>query len=317
MKLAYAIKTGLSRSLKAWKGIIVFWLISIFMVSFLVVPFKAGMKAVLGKSMITEKLTEGLNLDVLGDFGTNFTSMGASLFSGVLVLALAAILVNIFITGGFFNSVKSSDLKGTYQEFFRASAKNFWPFLVISSILYIIALLLIIVIIVVPVSIAGNAESAPEGIIFKTLAISGSVFILAISIVFLVADYARAWQAARAESAGFKALGFGFRQTFRTFFQSLGLMLLIIVLQVLVAWCVMKIIAIYTPSRGAGVFLLFIVSQLLLVVKILIKVLRYASVSSLMEQNLGIIQVPSAANSTSDYEIPHDLSPELKSETDV
>ena len=76
------------------------------MVSLLVVPLKASLNAAFGKSMVTEKLMKGINFDVLGDLGTNLHSIGSSLFAGIILLSLSAILVNIFIAGGLFDSVK-------------------------------------------------------------------------------------------------------------------------------------------------------------------------------------------------------------------
>jgi hypothetical protein len=137
------------------------------------------------------------------------------------------------------------------------------------------------------------------------------------SIIFLVADYARAWQASRTQSACFKALGFGFSQTFRTFFSSFVLMIMMILFQALLGWVVLKLIAGYTPVTGGRVFLLFAVSQLLFVFKIFLKAMRYGSVTSLMEQNSIYVPLITGNNVNSDQEIPHDLTLELKAETDV
>ena len=105
------------------------------------------------------------------------------------------------------------------------------------------------------------------------------------SLIFLVADYARAWQASHAQNACFRALGFGFSQTFRTFLSSFPLIIILLIFQALPAWVVIKLIAGYTPVTGGGVMLLLLFSQLLLILKIFLKALRYGSVTSLMEQN--------------------------------
>ena len=53
---------------------------------------------------------------------------------------------------GYSIPLKAGSGRFTSENFFRASAKNFWSFMVISAILYLIVILLIIVVIVVPVS---------------------------------------------------------------------------------------------------------------------------------------------------------------------
>jgi len=317
MKIVLAIKSGLFRAFKAWKGILIFWFIYLIMVSFLTIPIKSGLNTVFGNSMVIEKLVNGINVDVLGDMGPNLYSIVSSLFAGILFLSLATLLINAFITGGLFDSLKKDSERFTYENFFRTSAKNFWSFMIITAILYLIIILLVLILIVVPVSIAGNSETAPEGSVFRTLTVSCSIFLVAMSILFLVADYARAWQAARTQSACFKALGFGFSQTFRTFFSSFVLMIMIILLQALPGWGVIKLIAGYTPGTSGGVVLLFIVLQLLFVFKIFLKALRYSSVTSHMEQNSINIPVIPGNNVNSDPEIPLDFTNELKAETDV
>lgn len=317
MKIILAIKSGLFRSLRAWKGILIFWFISLMMVSFLIIPLRASLKAVFGNSMIIEKLVNGINVDVLGDMGPNLHSIVSSLFSGIMILTFAAFVINAFITGGLFDSMKKGSDRFSSGTFFSSSSKNFWSFLIILAILYIIIIFLIIIVIVIPVSIAGKAESAPEGIVFRTLAYSCAVFLMAMALIFLVADYARAWQAAHVHNACFKALGFGFSQTFRNIFSSSVLMITMFIFQAVVAWVMIKIIAGYTPATGGGVFLLFIFSQLLFILKIFIKAVRYASVTSLMEQNSIYVPIKTEYPVKSDLEIQHDHPIELIPETDV
>ena len=240
------------------------------------VPLRASLKAAFGKSMVIEKLMDGINVDVIGDLGKNLHLVVSSLFSGIILLSLVTILINVFITGGLFDSLKAGSGRFTSENFFRASAKNFWSFMVISVNTLSDSIFLIIVIIIIPVSIAGKADSAPEGIVFRTLVISGSIFFLAMSLIILVADYARAWQASRTQNACFRALGFGFSQTFRTFLSSFPLIIILLIIQALPAWGLIKLIAGYTPATGGGVFLLFIISQLIIAIKIFLKGLDMA-----------------------------------------
>ncbi len=311
MKILLAIQSGFSRSFRSWKGILIFWFISFATVSMLVLPIKAGLNTALGQSMVTEKLANGINMDVLGDLGKNLRLIGSTLFAGVIGLAFAAVVIDVFIAGGLFSSVGSGSDEPTSENIFRASSKKFWPFLLISLVIYMILILLFVFLIIIPASIAGNAESAPEGIMFRTLAITIPFFILAVSVILLVADYSRAWQTAGLKNASFRALGFGFSQTFKTIFPSFGLMIIMLLLQVLVGWLMIKIIAGFTPATGKGVVLLFVVSQILLIIKFFLKVVRYASVTSLMELN-SLKEISGAGNPV----VPaHDALSEMQHES--
>jgi hypothetical protein len=283
MNIYLAIKSGFVRTVAAWKAVIIYWLVSLFLSWMIMVPLKAGFKTAIGTSMITEKLTKGINIDVVGDLGRNFKSMISSLSSGIIMLLLTAILINIFLSGGVFNSLKQNAGKFSPSEFFRGSAINFWPFSMVLGLIYLIMLFLIIGVIVVPVSVVNSMENAPEGIVFKTLWISAALFLVSGSILLLVADYARAWQVLKYRNMAFRAFGFGFSQTFRIFLASFPLMILVLLLQGFTIWIIYKLVSAFTPSNGGGVFLLFILSQLSLITRIFIRILRYASVTSLME----------------------------------
>ncbi|MFA5818218.1 MAG: hypothetical protein WC854_02945 [Bacteroidales bacterium] len=285
MKLFIALKSAAIRSSKLWKGILIVWFSTLLLVCALAIPMKGALNSGFGRSMITEKLADGINVEVFADLGATLKSLISYFSTGFFLLILTAFLMNTFFSGGLFNSLKGSSGKFSAGEFFRASAKNFWPFLVISLILYIIVLILAILIIAVPVAMVSKADVPSDGAVFKTCIIVVSIFLLLLTILFLVADYARAWQVTKERNACFKAIGFGFSQTFRTFLSSYLLMIILLVVQILYGWLVLSILPGMKPVTGGGVFLLFLLSQFLFFIKILLKAWRYGSVTSLMEQN--------------------------------
>ena len=285
MKIIIAIKSATLQLLKSWKGIIIVWFSSLILVSMIAVPMKGTLNSGLGQSMITEKLSDGINIEVFADLGEVMTSLVSFFMSGLFLLILSGFLLNAFLSGGIFNSLKGESAKFSAGDFFRASAKNFWSFLVILLIISIIVLVLALVIVVVPMSLVGNASVPEEGALLKTLTIVVPLFLLLLTIMLLVADYARAWQVSKEQNACFKALGFGFGQTFKTFFSSYPLMIILLVIHVLYVWFVLNILTEMKPVTGFGVFLLFLLSQFLFIIRIMLKVWRYGSVTSLMELN--------------------------------
>jgi hypothetical protein len=283
MKILKSLRDGIAGSVKSWKWIIIIWLCSLILASLVTVPMKGALKVGLGKSMITEKLADGINVEVFADLGTILRIMISYFSKGLLMVFLIGFLTNAFLFGGLFDSLKASSGKYSVQHFFMASAKYFWSFFIISLIISLIVILLVFIIIVIPVSLVNQAEISPEGATFKTVIIATSVFLLLMIVLLLVADYARAWQVKQDKNACFKALGFGFRKTFRTFFSSYSLMLILVIGQLLYVWLVFKILPGIKPSSGGGVLLLFILAQSLFFIKILLKTCRFGSVTKLME----------------------------------
>lgn len=285
MKVFKALATGFCRTLKAWKGILLIWFGSLLMVSLVAVPLKGSLKSGFGGSMITERLQDGIDIEVLGDLGPVFKGMMASLPAGLLLLLLLGILLNAFLSGGIFNTQKGSAPKFSGNEFFSACARNFWPFLVISLILGTIIIILFFLAFIVPISIVTQSDPGSETATFLTVIISATIFLFLTIIFILVADYARVWQASNDRSECFRAIGFGFTRTFGKILSSFPMMLIISAITVLFNFLVISIIGNWTPDSGGGVFLLFIVSQVLFFIKSGIKVWRYGSVTALKEIN--------------------------------
>jgi hypothetical protein len=287
MNFLFTIKTSAVRTLKSLQGVVIIWFISLLLVSMIVLPLKGTLISGLGTSMITEKLSDGLNIDVFADLGSTLKNLSFSFSRGVCILILTGFILNTFLTGGLFDSLKGSSGKFSAGEFFRASAKNFWSFLIISLVLCFIVLFLAVLIIAVPVDIVNQAAPTSDGVVLTTGIVAIPVFLLASAIILLIADYARAWQVSEERNSGFRALRFGFKQTFRRFLSSYPIMIIVLGVQVLYGWLVLTILPGLKPVTGGGVFLLFLLSQFLFFIKILLKVWRYGTVTSLMEQSFN------------------------------
>lgn len=283
MEIFKALASGFCKTLKAWKGILLIWLGSLITASLVALPMKAFLKSALGGSMITERLKDGIDLEVFGDIGDGFTNLISSFPTGLLLLILIGILLGAFLNGGIFDTLKTASGKISFSGFFRASAKNFWPFLVISLIISLIILALALFVIALPVSIVASSGSGSETAPFLTAFFSVLCFLLLSMIFMLVADYARAWHITQDKPACFKALGFGFSRAFGTFLSSYPMMLILLVIQMFFTIMVMFFLSRWKPETGGGVFLLFLASQILFYIKCGLKVWRYGSVTSLME----------------------------------
>jgi hypothetical protein len=289
MKTAIVFKSALYRSLKLWKGVLIIWFSSLLLTGMVAIPVKAAFKTAFGQSMITEKLSEGYNIEVFADLGSALKSMTSFFSAGLLMIIFSAFLLNSFFSGGLFDRLKESSGKFNAGEFFSASSGNFWSFLVISLIISMIVLLISLFILILPLSIAAQGENYPEGIMIKTALIVFTVFFLLLTFLLLVADYARAWQVTRNGNQCFKAIGFGFAQTFRTFLSSYPMMITVLIVQFLFGWFVLEVLPGMKPSTGESVFLFFLLSQFLFFLKLFLKVWRYGCVTSLMEMNKSAI----------------------------
>jgi NADH:ubiquinone oxidoreductase subunit 6 (subunit J) len=283
MEFLNPVISGAVRSVKSIKGVLVIWLSTLLMVSLVALPFRSSIRSVLGSSMITEKLKEGINIDVLTDFGGKFATILSALTSGMLLLIVSGFLLNVFFNGGLFTTLRSGEEKYSPSQFFRAAGTCFRPFLLITVIMTLILVLLSFLIFGLAFAIYGS--SGEEGSEVRAAVTGGIIFILLLPVVLMVTDYARVWQAAAPKKEGFRAIGIGFRQTFRYFFSSYPVMLINLIIQALFSWFVLRFLSGTGPQTGGGIFLLFLLSQFLFIIKILLRVWRYGSVTAMYEKH--------------------------------
>lgn len=289
MKILNAVRSGATRSLTLWKGALIVLIITLLMVLLLAIPMKGVLKTGFSSSMIVEKLRYGFDVEAFTDPGTAFKSLVASFRNSILLIIPVSFIVNAFLTGGLFDLLGKPLEKFSSSLFWKASAKNFWSFLIILLVAWFIIISLALLIIVLPLSIISSNENFSELSFFRTSILTLLVFFFLLTVILLAADYARAWQVKFEKNLSFSAIGFGFGQTFRTFRSSWPLMILILIIQLLYWWLAGILFARITPSTGLGVFLFFLLSQALFFIRILLKIFRYGCVTSLMEQNQKVV----------------------------
>jgi hypothetical protein len=287
MKILDSIKTGIMRTIKSWKGIVIIWFVSILLAGLLAIPMKGSLNSGLGSSAITEKLNNGIDIEVLADLGDSFKSLGSYFSSGMIMIMIVVFIANSFLSGGMFNSLRGSREKFYVAEFFSVSSARFWSFFFISLLISLMILLLVIIIIVVPLTIITSSEGISEAGAYKTGIALISLFLLVLTIVLAIADYARAWQVVNDANDCLKAIGFGFKNTFRTFSSSFPLMLMLLAIQMFFVWLVFQIIPPIKPHSGIGIIFLFFVSQFLYFIRLLLRTWRYGSMTAMMEKNVS------------------------------
>jgi hypothetical protein len=284
MKIFSSLETGFYRSLKSLKGVLIAWLTMFFLAIVFIYPLRGSLSSAFGSSMITEKLADGFDIEVFADLGPALGTLLSFITSGFMLIYFIGFVINAFITSGLFGSVRKGNEKFSAQEFFRAGSKNFWPFFIISLIITVVIIIITGILMVVPIAITAMSDSMPESTRITVLIAAGAVNLLLLPIFLLIADYSRAWKASHENESFLRAIGFGFIHTFNKFWSSYFMMVLLIFSQLILGIFILLFLPDWRPVTGGGVFLLLIISQLLLLARLLLKTWRYASVTSLMEE---------------------------------
>jgi len=230
--------------------------------------------------MAPELLSRGFDISFWLDMMPDLANILASFSIGLILFIAVSLLLNIFLSGGLFDNLRADNCKYGARDFFSASAKLFFPFLWVSILVILIILATAFIIIGIPL-IAMKSAGGDEVLIMKIMNILKYVIALMIIIYLLVADYARAWLAASDRRNVFKAVGYGFKATFSSFVNSILFMLFAVGLQVAYSMGAAKLYGVIEPQSGNGLFILFLVSQILIILRIYFRAYRYAGITAL------------------------------------
>ncbi len=269
--------------MKSWQGVLLAWFILLILVSFAIIPLRGGLRSAFGNSLITQELTQGFNLEAYFDLGPSLRSLISSFSSSFWFVVVIGFIVNAFLTAGLFGILKKNNGRYSLKRFFESSAENFLSFFIISFIISILIIFLSFILIGIPLLVIMASDTISEKGAFITGAAFMLFFLVLLPVLLIAADFSRAIKASGSGISWSRSLGYGFSTAFRHFWSSYLTMLLLIIAQIILGLIVTGILPGWTPVRGAGVFLLFVVSQLLFAARLFLKTWRYASFTAMME----------------------------------
>ena len=264
MNIISHFKHGATRSVKLWKWILVIWITDLLVVSFLALTIRGEMNSVFGKSLITERLAEGSIVDAIANTGTGLQVLVSSFRTGFFLVTFFGLIINVFLTGGLFALLRYNEGKTGSPAFFSGASVNFWSFILIWILIALMITLVSFLLIGLPVIAKLTSSSGGSSGLLK---ITSLVFLIILPVFLLVADYSRAWQASNEKKNAFRAVGMGFKNTFRHFFSSWVVMFILIIIQLIYTLIVFRITGGFKPVSSGGIFLLFILIQLLFILK--------------------------------------------------
>ena len=280
MDFIRTLKKGAAEAASSYKLLLTIWITTLLMVLLVAAPLKSSMKSIFGNSLSVERLTDGFDAGLISDMGQSFRQLMASATTGGLLLVLAGFLLYTFFAGGLFTRFTTAygDLK--LPAFMKASAHNFMPFLLIVLLMCLIIGAFTFLIIAIPAGV-NVALSRGSGSIPKLMILPYIIWGLGMPVWLFVADYSRRWIAATGSRKVFRALGAGFSALKKGFWRSYSAVLVIVLLNVVFILVSLGFAAWSMPEKGIMIFLFFLATQILFLVRLFLKAWRYASVSQL------------------------------------
>jgi hypothetical protein len=280
MDLIRTLKKGAVATVSSYKLLLSVWVITLVMIMLVALPLRSSLKSVFGDSMATEKLSDGFDMGLAGDMGKAFGQLMSSATTGGLLLLLAGFLLYTFFAGGLFTQFTTAWGGLKLAAFMKASAYNFVPFLGVALMMCLIIGVYTALIIGIPtgVMLAVSGGSLPQSGLLKIFCF---IWGLGLPVWLFVADYSRRWIAATGSRKVFRAVAAGFTILKKGFWLPYITVLVILILNVVFVFGSMWFTAWSVPEKGIMIFLFFLATQLLFLVRLFMKAWRYAAVSEL------------------------------------
>jgi hypothetical protein len=277
MTVLKTLGKGATAAVLSYKLILLIWVVTLVMVFMVALPLKSFLANIFGNSMAVLRLSDGFDLGLAGDMGKQFVNLLSAVTSGGLLLLLAGFLLYTFFAGGLFASYATAWGSLKMNTFIRESARNFLPFLKIAVLILVMIAAYTFIIVGIPIiavtAISGGSPGS-SGLIYLFV----SIWALGIPIWLFVADASRRWIAATGSGKVFRALSAGFMALKERFWLSYGIVLVILILNVIFVLLSLWFTASSVPEKGGMIFLFFLASQLLFIIRLFMKSWRYASV---------------------------------------
>ncbi len=285
MSLFKTLKNGALATASSYKLILVIWGTTLVLTLAAGYPLKVFLNSIFGKSMVTVLLNDGFDISLAGDIGKPFGALMASAFAGTVLVGTAGFFLMVFFAGGLFRRFTLAGGCLKVSEFLRSSATAFIPFLKVTLLMMLIIAGYTFVVIGVPalVMVLVSGSKMPSG---NGIYIFYVIWALGMPVWLFVADASRRWIAATGSRQVFRALGAAFRSLRERFWHNYGIVLSVVLTNALLVIAILWFAAVATPVKGIMVFLFFIATQALVIIRMMMKAWRYAVVCEVV-QNPG------------------------------
>ena len=245
----------------------------------------SALESALGNSLAGESLLPGFDFTVFFDLLGAHSLTPGSLLPLSLSLAVAGVVVQVFLAGGILDLlVREKRFSGA--TFFRACGAYIGRFtriwiLTVLSLLLVIALFCILFVAMVDIINAKMGSEQATGIATIIVLV---VFSVPVLLVFMASDYARVNTVVHEGQSAWMSLRRGFLFVLRNIGSTLGLHLLLLLLLTVFIVLYLSLEGLINMDRSFTILLVFLLQQLFVLARLAIRVAFCAGEVELYEE---------------------------------
>ena len=287
-----SIKSGMIRVWETKRMVFVFFLANFFFALIIMLPFRAALSDFIGGSLMGTKLGGNLDMDFLFEFLQNSSSAISSIGGLILLIPVSYWLFSLFLSGGAFAVFFSGEKYGP-SLFWGNCAKYFGRFfrLILWGI-PIFAILFCLQFLATAVERIAFGSDPYQNISYWFDWIKVGLRYVSFLLFWLVIDYARIYTVTHDERKMRKSIWQGVRFTFDNFFKTFSLSLLVFVTGIFIFVVYNPLSGMLSVSSSGVIFILFLLQQLYMIFKMMLRLTLYSSQVFLFKGITGEIHIP-------------------------
>ena len=274
MKILTSYFNGFVLAYRAKKLVTTIFFITLFIALIIAIPFGSTLGKKAGNSMAFVSLIKGFNFSVYQDFMNQFSGSIYPFISVAIWMGVFYLLFTIFFEGGVLDILIRNERKYSLITFWGAGARYFSRFLRLAVYSVVIQIVIAIAVYIPVINILDSvsANAANEKTLFYILLTGVIIHLIFFIFILTVTDYAKIMMVENKNYKPLKTLiksfGFVLRHFLSTYSLYLSLLIMPVAIFIIYFWLEAQI----GMSTGITIFIIFIVQQVFIWCRILIKI---------------------------------------------
>ncbi len=286
MKIFSAYQQGLAATFQHKKMWLCLYLLNFGFALLAALPFSNLIESRLGNSLIVNKLMDGFSYTVLMDFYYEYLESIWVVIDQSIYLIIAFLLLYIFLSGGILSTFLNSEASFSFKRFWAGCGQFFWRFFRLTVYFLIFHGILFFTFFLIFMTWIKWAD--PNRLISEvTLLTAGKtltpIYLLLATLLSMIQDYAKIQIIQDNPKIFTHSVVNSLKLVFTNFKKTVGLYFLVVFSSLLVIALYALLQNMFSNSTGMGIFLLFLLGQMFLLARIGIKLLNFASASSMFQ----------------------------------
>jgi len=285
MTIVRAFSSSFRRAISEPKMVLVLFVINILTAIPLAMAFRGVLKAGLGSSMAASELMGGMDFTVFADFMRLHYEELSAVFNQIAWVMALYMLVNTFLSGGILTGLRWNSSSSSISEFFSGCGRYFARFLRL-FFLFVIVLVIFVPILTVVLALLSqlfirNSTSEITDFVFGCIQIV--LFMVPVTIILMISDYAKIAVVVNDETAMVKTAWRSTKFVFNHFFKTFGLELLMLLVPLVLFAIYMLLDLSIGMTTYLTIIVMLIIQQIFMVSRAWSKVFFFAGEMSLYQ----------------------------------